>query len=226
MPGAFVLSALLTQWFGLEKAVYGFLVSLPFLANAAQTLALPLLAGRASPKRLTLVMAWINLLFWFGLVAALPFLPRTGGTLVAVVFTVFFTLVSLSGAFSSVGWIAWIRDWIPGRLRGAYLGRRNSVISAITLVFLALVMSIFKILPHSIWPFVLILGFAATSRFFGLLTLHTIHAPRPAAAIESPGFGAAIRECLRAPGLVLFILFSAWTNFWMGFSSPFGQTDC
>ncbi|MFM8982958.1 MAG: hypothetical protein ACKOLA_08640, partial [Spartobacteria bacterium] len=46
MPGAFVLSALLPQWFGLEKAVYGFLVSLPFLANAAQTLALPLLAGR------------------------------------------------------------------------------------------------------------------------------------------------------------------------------------
>ena len=226
MPGAFVLSALLTQWFGLEKAVYGFLVSLPFLANAAQTLALPLLAGRASPKRLTLVMAWINLLFWFGLVAALPFLPRTGGTLVAVVFTVFFTLVSLSGAFSSVGWIAWIRDWIPGRLRGAYLGRRNSVISAITLVFLALVMSIFKILPHSIWPFVLILGFAATSRFFGLLTLHTIHAPRPAAAIESPSFGAAIRECMRAPGLVLFILFSAWTNFWMGFSSPFGPVFC
>ena len=50
MPGAFVLSALLTQWFGLEKSAYGFLVSLPFLANAAQTLALPLLAGRAAPK--------------------------------------------------------------------------------------------------------------------------------------------------------------------------------
>ena len=226
MPGAFVLSALLTQWFGLEKAVYGFLVSLPFLANAAQTLALPLLAGRASPKRLTLVMAWINLAFWFAMVAALPFLPQTGSTVVAVVFTVFFTLVSLSGAFSSVGWIAWLRDWIPGRLRGAYLGRRNSVISAITLVFLGLVMSIFKILPHSIWPFVWILGFAATLRFFGLLTLHTIHAPRPAAVIESPGFGAAIRECLRAPGLVLFILFSAWTNFWMGFSSPFGPVFC
>jgi MFS family permease len=226
MPGAFVLSALLTQWYGFEKAVYGFLVSLPFLANSAQTLALPLLAGRTSPKRLTLVMAWINLLFWFGLVAALPFLPRTGSTLVVVLFTVFFTLASLSGAFSSVGWIAWLRDWIPGRLRGGYLGRRNSMIAAITLIFLGLVMAIFKILPHSIWPFVWILGFAATLRFFGLLTLHTIHAPRPAAAIESLGFSAVIRECLHAPGLVLFILFSTWTNFWMGFSSPFGPVFC
>jgi hypothetical protein len=145
---------------------------------------------------------------------------------VAGVFTVFFTLVSLSGAFSSVGWIAWLRDWIPGRLRGAYLGRRNSVIAAITLVFLGLVMSIFKILPDSIWPFVWILGFAATLRFFGLLTLHTIQAPRPSPAIASLGFGAAIRECLRAPGLALIIVFSAWTNFWMGFSGPFGPVFC
>ncbi len=226
MPGAFVLSALLTQWFGLEKAVYGFLVSLPFLANAAQTLALPLLTGRASPKRLTLVMAWINLLFWFGLVAALPFLPQTGGTQAAVVFTTFFTLVSLSGAFSSVGWIAWIRDWIPGRLRGGYLGRRNSVIAVVTLIFLGLVMLVFKLLPNSIWPFVLVLGFAAASRFFGLLTLHTIHAPRPTAAIESPGLALAIRQCLHSPGLPVFILFSAWTNFWMGFSGPFGPVFC
>jgi MFS family permease len=58
------------------------------------------------------------------------------------------------------------------------------------------------------------------------LTLHTIHAPRPTAAIESPGFGAAIRECLQSPGLPVFILFSAWTNFWMGFSSPFGPVFC
>ena len=226
MPGAFVLSALLTQWFGLEKSAYGFLVSLPFLANAAQTLALPLLAGRAAPKRLTLTMAWINLAFWAALVAALPLLSRDNESQVVIVFTVLLTLMSISGAFSSVGWIAWIREWIPGRLRGGYLGMRNSSIAAGTLVFLGMVMVVFKSLPNSIWPFVWVLGFAAASRFFGLLTLQTIHAPRPLAVIESSGLGSALRESLRAPGFPMFILFSAWTNFWMGFSSPFGPVFC
>jgi MFS family permease len=226
MPGAFVLAALITQWFGLEKAVYGFFVSLPFLANAAQTLALPLLAGRTSPKRLTLVMAWVNLFFWFCLILTLPLLPRNSGTQVAVVFTVFLALVSISGALSSVGWIAWVREWIPGRLRGGYLGLRSSAISAGTLVFLGMVMLIFKIQPHSIWPFVWVLSFAAIARFFGLLTLHTIHAPRPTAAIGSSGIASAFRQCLHSPGLPVFILFSAWTNFWIGFSSPFGPVFC
>lgn len=226
MPGAFVLAALLTQWFGIEKTVYGFLVSLPFLANAAQTLALPLLAGLASPKRLTLVMAWANLAFWFAMVAAIPFLPRHGGAPVAAAFAAFFALLSLSGSFSSVGWIAWLREWIPSRLRGAYLGRRNSAIAAGTLVFLGLVVLVFKGLPGSVWPFVWVLGFAAAARFFGLLSLHAVHAPRPAGAIESRGTARAVRECLASPGLPAFILFSAWTNFWMGFSSPFGPVFC
>jgi MFS family permease len=226
MPGAFVLSALLTQWFGLEKSAYGFLVSLPFLANAAQTLALPLLAGRAAPKRLTLTMAWVNLAFWAALIAALPLLSRDNELQVVIVFTVLLALMSISGAFSSVGWIAWIREWIPGRLRGGYLGVRNSSIAAGTLVFLGMVMLVFKSLPNSIWPFVWVLGFAAASRFFGLLTLQKIHAPRSSAVIESPGLTAALHECLRAPGFPLFILFSAWTNFWMGFSGPFGPVFC
>jgi len=204
MPGAFVLSALLTQWFGLEKSAYGFLVSLPFLANAAQTLALPLLTGRAAPKRLTLSMAWINLAFWAALVAALPLLSRNNESQVVIVFTVLLALMSISGALSSVGWIAWIREWIPSRLRGGYLGVRNSSIAAGT--------------PAG--------GREAENRFFGLLTLQTIHAPRPTAVIDSPGLAAALRECLRAPGFPLFILFSAWTNFWMGFSGPFGPVFC
>ena len=226
MPGAFVLSALLTQWFGLEKSAYGFLASLPFLACAAQTLALPLLAGRAAPKRLTLTMAWVNLAFWAALVASLPFLSRDNDAQVIFVFTILLALMSISGAFSSVGWIAWLREWIPSRLRGGYLGVRNSSIAAGTLVFLGMVMLVFKSLPNSIWPFVCVLGFATASRFFGLLTLQTIHAPRPTAVIESPGLAAALRECLRAPGFPFFILFSAWTNFWMGFSTPFAPVFC
>ena len=226
MPGAFVLSALLTQWFGLEKSAYGFLVSLPFLANAAQILALPLLAGHAAPKRLTMSMAWVNLTFLTALVIALPLLSRDNDPQVVFVFTVLLGLMSISGAFSSVGWIAWIREWIPGRLRGGYLGIRNSSIAAGTLVFLGMVMLTFKSLPNSIWPFVWVLGFAATSRFLGLLTLQTIHVPRPSAVIESPGLATSFRECLHAPGFPLFIVFSAWTNFWMGFSSPFGPVFC
>lgn len=69
-------------------------------------------------------------------------------------------------------------------------------------------------------------GFLRRCPFFSLLTLQTIHAPRPTAAIDSIGLANSLRDCLRAPGFPLFILFSAWTNFWMGFSGPFGPVFC
>ena len=76
IPGGFLLAALLTQWFEVEKSSFGWIASLPSWANALQALALPLIARLMTPKEMALGMGWFNIGLWAMLVASLGFLPK------------------------------------------------------------------------------------------------------------------------------------------------------
>jgi MFS family permease len=71
------------------------------------------------------------------------------------------------------------------------------------------------------------IGVAMAMRIASLLHLHKIKTPQESSsAIASVGFVEALKTCMKAPGLVLFIVFSAWMNFWMGFTGPFVPVFC
>ena len=220
IPGSFLLAALMTQWFGIEKSAYGWIVSLPSWANALQALALPIIARLMTPKDMTLGMGWFNAGLWAMLVASLGFLPKQDGNATAIFFGVFFFMASVSGAFQVVGWIDWVRQWVPKKLRGAYFGKRNSWISGATFGFLLLVTSLLESRKDSLSPYVWILGLMVLFRCFGILMLHGVHTGNNS-KIETQPLAKSLKECLTAPGLGLFIFFSAWMNFWMSFTGPF-----
>jgi hypothetical protein len=221
IPGGFLLAALLTQWFAVDKSAFGWIVSLPSWANALQVLALPALARFVTAKDLALGMGWFNAGLWAMLVAALGFLPRDNPAAATVFFAVFFLLASASGAFHIVGWTVWIREWIPRRLRGAYLGKRNSLISAATLGFLLLAMGWLEFQKHSLAPYVGILAIMVACRVLSLLWQHGIRTRNDHLPLGAKPLLESIAECRATTGLTAFILFSAWMNFWMAFTGPF-----
>ncbi len=221
IPGGFLLAALLTQWFGIDKSAFGWIVSLPSWANALQVLALPALARLVTSKDLALGMGWLNVGLWAMLVASLPFLPKNDPAATAMFFGVFFALASASGAFHTVGWTVWIREWVPRRLRGAYLGKRNSLISAATLGFLLLSVAWLEAQKSSLVPYLGILAVMVACRAFSLLWQHGIRTRHDNSPLAAPPLHHSLAECRATPGLVPFILFSAWMNFWMAFTGPF-----
>jgi len=227
VPGSFVLVALFSKYFELDKSALGWLVSLPSWSNAAQLVAIPVLARFLSARDMTIGMSWFHAGLWAMLVLALPYLPRGQNESVAVFFTGFFLLASPSLAFAGVGWTAWVRDWVPQRFRGGYIGSRNRWCSVATIAYLLFIMGLFEMGKEALWPFLVVTGVAVVLRFAGLLQLHTIqtksdgHGP-----VASVGFVEAFKTCLRAPGLVPFIVFSAWMNFCMGFTGPFAPLFC
>jgi MFS family permease len=221
IPGGFLLAALLTQWFGIDKSAFGWIVSLPSWANALQVLALPALARLVTSKDLALGMGWLNAVLWAMLVASLPFLPKNDPAATAMFFGVFFALASASGAFHTVGWTVWIREWVPRRLRGAYLGKRNSLISAATLGFLLLSVAWLEAQKNSLVPYLGILAVMVACRAFSLLWQHGIRTRHDNSPLAAPPLHHSLAECRATPGLVPFILFSAWMNFWMAFTGPF-----
>ena len=226
VPGSFIIAALLTQWFGIGKSHFGWIVSMPSWTNVLQAVLLPIFGRYMTPKGLVLGMGWFNVALWGLMAAFIGFLPRNDSRVTIAFFLAFFFLASASAACQVVGWIAWVREWVPAKIRGAYLGKRNSWMGIATMGFLALVMMVFKNHEDSLPPYILVLGVVVVSRFMGIQWMRGIRTRSDGLAIVAPRLTQALRECRAAPGLPMFILFSAWVNFWMGFTGPFGAVFC
>lgn len=221
LPGNFIIAALLTQHYGLGKAAYGLIVSLPLWSNAAQIFLLPLLARFLTPKDLALGMGWLNIGMWTMLAAVLPFLPADDPSGVARLFIVFFAVSSLSLAFLGVGWTSWVRDWVPSSLRGKYFGRRNRWLNVSTVLFLLLALVLFESNEGALWPFQALIITAVVTRYASLIWQHGIRTHGDHLDVVGQGWLTQVRQNLASPGLLRFILFAAWTSFWMGVAGPF-----
>ena len=221
LPGNFILAALLTQHYGLDKVTYGFVVSLPLWSNAVQIFLLPWLARFLTPKDLAIGMGWLNIGMWTMLAAVLPYLPTDDASGVAHLFIVFFVVSSLSQAFVGVGWTSWVRTWVPARLRGKYFGRRNRWLNLSTVIFLALALVLFQWDEKALWPFQVLIATAVLARYAGLIWQHGIRTNGEHLDVIGHGLIAQLRRNIGSPGLVRFIIFAAWTSFWMSFAGPF-----
>ncbi len=226
VPGSFIIAALLTQWFGIGKSSFGWIVSMPSWTNVLQAVLLPFLARGMTPKGLVLGMGWFNVTLWALMAALIGFLPRNDSSATVTFFLAFFFFASASAAFQSVGWITWVREWVPSKIRGTYLGKRNSWMGVATMGFLALVMLVFKNHKDSLPPYLWVLGAVVVGRLLGLLFMRGIRTRRDGVTLAAPRLTQALRDCRSAPGLPMFILFSAWMNFWMGFTGPFASVFC
>lgn len=220
-PGNFVVAALLTQFYGLDKPTYGLVVSLPAWSNAAQIFVLPWLARFLTPKDLTLGMGWLNIGLWTMLAMVLPYLPTDDTPGVARLFVLFFLVSSLSQAFLSVGWTSWVREWVPRRLRGQYFGVRNRWLNASTVAFLLASLLLFRRDEKALWPFQIMIGVAVVMRYGSLVWQHGIRTHNEHLDVVGHGWLTQLRETLAAPGLARFILFAAWVSFWLAFTGPF-----
>ncbi len=221
LPGNFILAALLTQFYGLDKTSYGLIVSLPAWSNAAQIFFLPWLARFLTTKDLALGMGWLNIGLWTMLAAVLGYLPTDDAPGVGRLFVVFFIIASLSQSLIGVGWTSWVRVWVPARLRGGYFGRRNRWLNLSTVAFLLLALLLFEWQEDELWPYQLMIGVAVVMRYGSLIWQHGIRTHAEHLDVVGTGWWSHLQECFATPGLVRFILFAAWVSFWLGFVSPF-----
>jgi MFS family permease len=135
-PGNFIIAALLVSLFKLTPAVYGLICSIPFLANFAQVLFMPVINRRFTAKTITVATVLIQPLCWLTMAALMPFLPidnpELNGTWWLVLFAITYILSSIAG----VSWISWIGEWVPQGLMGKYFGVRNRLAQFAQVTFL------------------------------------------------------------------------------------------
>lgn len=128
--GACSGGAALTGWalhLGCGAEVIGLLGALPFLAHLLQ-LPAARLVGRFGPRRVALVSIALARQAFLPLVA-LPFLPLDPAT--ARVLLVVAAMVHHGlGMVCNNGWVAWMGELVPERIRGRYFGRRTAICTA------------------------------------------------------------------------------------------------
>jgi len=221
VPGNFVVAGLLTQYFGIDKAAYGAIVSLPAWSNALQIILIPWLARFLTPKDLTLGLGWFNVGLWSMLAAVLGYLPTDDARGVAPLFIAFFVLSSLSHSFVGMGWTSWVRDWVPQEVRGSYFGLRNRWLSLVTICYLLLAITFFEVAEAALWPYQALIITAVFMRYGSIIWQYGIRTRTDHSDLVNESWMGHLIECLRAPGLMAYILFSSWVSFWLGFVGPF-----
>ncbi len=222
IPGNFIMAALVTQVFGIEKAVYGLIVSMPAWFNALQLFIIPWLNRFMSVRSLNLGFAWAQVAMWALLTAALPFIPRDDAQSAARILFFLLALSSLVGSVTGVGWTSWIQEWIPARIRGKYFGRRNRLVGLATIVFLLLVGKLVETLGASIETYVILFATATILRAGSVWLQYGIRVPRPEGATAiHVRWTEQIVAVTRNRAFLHFVGFSAFVAFWMNFVGPF-----
>lgn len=223
LPASFIISALLTQYYGIQPGMYGLIASLPAWCNALQIGLVPLLARYMDARDMTLSMSWLNAGLWVLLAAMLSYLPTDNATDAGHIFLIFFALTSFSSSFVGVGWTSWIQQWVPENIRGDHFGRRNRRTGIITVSFLVLSMFTLDKFEGSVWAYQSLIIVCAIGRLFSLLWLHPIVTP---VSNEPSKFGASdwlyqLRDLRHHPGFLRMVVINAWFGFWTGLVAPF-----
>lgn len=135
LPVNVVLAALFTKVYALPTGMIGLLAALPFVCNFLQIGVTPLLARWRSPKVVSLTFGTLHMCGWIAFIVLLQTLPPGDGERAGRWFAAWFFITSLFGSVTGVSWNAWVQEWVPGRLRGKYFGRRNRLLQLSSLCF-------------------------------------------------------------------------------------------
>ncbi|MDP0499236.1 MAG: MFS transporter [Verrucomicrobiota bacterium JB022] len=222
LPGNFLLSMLLVDRFGLDKATYGWIASLPFWANFLQVFIVPFLARYLTGRDLAVNMAWFNVGLWLTFVGFLPYVPTEDPGAVRELMLFFFTGICITASLVTVGWTAWTRDWVPTPLQSRYFGVRNRWINAATVAYLVLVAALaYDAEGSSIRHFQWLIGIGVVARLGSALWNNTIRTPGKDGELSRAHFWQNLRLLKGEKAFWRFVIFAAWVGFWISFISPF-----
>jgi hypothetical protein len=168
LPVNVFMTALVAKAFPMPKVMIGLISAMPFVGNFLQIFVASFLARWKPPKTLTVMAASLHLLSWVSFSVLLPWVPRDDLGRAAQLFVGWFLISSCFAAIAGVSWNAWIQEWVPGRLRGKFFGRRNGTLQISTLTFMLVSGWVLARWDYSIPAFQLIVVGAVLMRVFSL----------------------------------------------------------
>ncbi len=215
-------ATLLALALGASPMVVGLLAAVPSLGTFVPLVAAPWL-NRMPTRRTALVGLGLARALWLAplaLLAAPADWPRPWLFLGAA------TLAAFAGSVGGLGWLAWVGDLVPARLRGRYFGRRGVAtgVSAVMAGVAAGPLLDGRLAAHipggNRGGFALLLAVAVGFGLAGVAALSRVEEPAPAAPREAPRFSGAMRDTVRG-GLGRYVAFTVLWHLALNVGGPF-----
>ena len=170
--GGVFLTGLALMW-GANDIEIGLLAAIPFLAQAAQLLSAYFISKTGQRKSVVFWGIAIGRQLWWILI---PLLFVNGEwRLYALIGLVIFS--SISVMISTPGWLSWMADLVPERIRGRYFGVRSAAVSVATILATicgGLIIDKFKNSGHEQPGFAIIIGIAAIGALAAILLMNKL----------------------------------------------------
>jgi len=218
LTGGAFLTGLALFW-GANDFEIGLLGAMPFLAQAVQILSAYLIDRTGRRKSIVLWSLAVARQIWW---LILPLLFMTVSWKIEAFLVI--AAVSWSAAMAAMpGWMTWIADVVPERIRARYLGSRNTAVAVSTIAATLLggiILDLFRKSNRELYGFAVIIG---TACIFALIASYFISriSDRPPDAIRSETRLSHLLKPLRVGHYRhLLSVFLVW-NIGIGISAAF-----
>jgi len=167
--GGVFLTGLALMW-GANDIEIGLLAAIPFLAQAAQLLSAYFINKAGQRKAVVFWGIAIGRQLWWILI---PLLFINGEwRLYALIGLI--VISNISVMISTPGWLSWMADLVPERIRGRYFGARSAAVSAATILATicgGIILDKFRNMNLEQLGFAIIIGFAAIAALVAMILM-------------------------------------------------------
>lgn len=217
LPGSFLAAGFLNVLFGVGPFWFGIISAMPAIANALHIVLVPVTARFLKVRDLTLSMGWLNAGLWLSGVVGMAFLPIDEPDTAGWFFAILYFLASVSMSMVALGWMTWVTDFVPSRIRGRYLGRRNRFANVATITFILLSILLLGITDASREAYVVLCALAVLLRCASMMVQHLIESPSLGGGeLGSANWAKDIFRLRSNKPLMQFVLFGSLIGFWLG----------
>jgi MFS family permease len=218
MPNLPFLLAYATAYLKWHSWAIGLIAALPHLCNCVQPPISRLLERRWSLNTIMRRGFAMSAAPWL-FIGASAYLP---GAWAHLAFALLLTAATLANSVTSVAWSAAIAQVVPGRISGAYFGRRNLIFGAWTLIAVLLAGKIVDAADNQRIAFGAIFAAAGLMRFAGLFFLQKMKFPPGVTQKREAAF--ALKDILKPlldPNYRSYMLFIGLWGMFLNMSLPF-----
>ena len=217
LPGSFLAAGFLNVLFQVGPFWFGLISAMPAIANALQIIMVPVTARFLKVRDLTLSMGWLNAGLWLSGVVGMAFLPIGEADKAGWFFAILFFLTSISMSMMVVGWMTWVTDFVPARVRGRYLGQRNRLANVTTIAFILINLVLLGATDASRTAYLVLCALAVLLRCGSMMVQHLIVSPTPGGGeLGSANWARDIVGLRKNRSLIRLILFGSCVGFWLG----------
>jgi len=219
VPGSFLIASLLNLTFKVGPVWFGVIISMPALANALSIFLVPWVGRFMNVRELTLTMALMNTGIWLSGILAIALLPEGNPNQAGLFFALLYLLLAFTSALGGVGWTSWVGAFVPDRIRGRYMARRNILTNMSTLLFMGLTLGLLSVFEGQRWLYVVLISLAVFGRIASVLIQHRVRTKDPTGGrVCSDTWAKDLLKLRKCRPLIRYISFGAIAGFFMAFS--------